>query len=264
MNFVDKVGEYIQSYSKDYFMTNSIKTAMENLAVIPKIKWDKESRNYCRDSVTDRMKVFRTKHIVTRDSIMDAVANSPRDSIVLCYGDFYSPGGKYYDKPTQEQILLLNTGLYEILDSFRIRYYLPHHFETNKGMFCHSCIMSMGVPYYHNGLNGLTNVINSSAVDFSNIKNIYKSEKQNYYDKGVAVMMERQEFVYIMAASTGATTFIAGPWGCGKQKNNAVNVAKGWLDCEMKNPGLFKQVIHPMGDNKSAYYVFKDILCEEA
>ena len=215
-------------------------------------------------TIDDSKRTYNTNIILEDIDTVKAIFKYIGDNtVVLNFASYTSPGGKFIDgSSAQEECLCHSSILYNILNEFKRRFYIPHKKTLNKGLYTDELIYTPDVLFVDEDYLTTCNVITCAAPNAGVSKQYHNISD----DVITETMTSRIDNILATALVNNNKCLILGAFGCGVFRNNPHTVAsifKTLLDNKYKN--VFEKVIFaiPMVAYNCNYETFKDVLCKE-
>ena len=261
--------EWIEKIHNDEDLEKSVKYSYENTDIVMDAKpLSVDGKNFDKTKTS----VFR---MYTQQAVRDVALPTPNRLCVLNFASFIWPGGAFMKgATTQEEALCHSSTLYPVLEKMKNIYEdriatRKAHLDSAEGfIYTEDFLYSPRIMFTNNdyelGDYIVADVLTYAApnarryrmskIKDPNGRNIKANEEfiENFF-------CNRMEIAFTYPLRYGVTDIILGAWGCGVFGNKAEFVAKKWKELTEKYNGCYRNVIHPVPDEKN-YSIFKSIL----
>lgn len=187
-----------------------------------------------------RFESTQTK-VMTRDivSVVSAVAQGGKKTVVLDPASFTTPGGGYLrGNFGQEEQLCHESNLYAVLEAMKDVYYTPNRQAFRGGLYTDKAMYITDIVVMRDKKMSNVDVIVSAPVNRRDALQNHRDEVECDND-----LKRRVESVLRIAAFNGADTLVMGAFGCDWMGNSPAVVAQlisEWLEA---HPGVFETLV---------------------
>lgn len=203
--------------------------------------------------------------VLNRDSIYAALceANGVAYSLKPCILNFasYSYPGGGLTSITQEEELCYHSYLYNVLEQFDKKFYLPHRLEKNKfnkGLYQNEALFTPDVIFTKNDINFKADVLTCAAPNYVTASRDYKVTPE----ENSLALESRIKFIWQIMEMENVQIAILGAFGCGIFGQNAIEVAT-IMNKTFKLSSIPTIVYAvPKEKNEYNYQAFKDNIAE--
>lgn len=212
-----------------------------------------ETREYSSKSTETIITTSSSQHMANKITYMHA-----NKACVLNFADYFKPGGQFLNgSMVQEESLCHVSGLYPILEYYA-EDYADRKGTGNKGAYQEAGVYTENCPFWINGRLSFCDVLTYAAVNWRAFNKAGGTQSER--DQVKKIMHDRQIIAYILPKIFGdCDEIILGAWGCGIFLNDTRTIAKTWLECTRRFPGLYKRVYHPMFTSMGNRIIFEEV-----
>lgn len=236
------------------------------------LKLEKDYSNYLIDAIYGTTAVHNTAEYLQKligrelDSEQSTVVTAYKNDAVSCivaahnhakegdricvlnYASYKHPGGGFLSgAKSQEEDLCRESGLFHCLVS-QHAWYKAHRLESTACTYTDDFIYSKDVPFIRNGKVYLTDVLTMAAPNACDTDYDFND-----------IFEKRMSIAYRIPACNDCNVVLLGAWGCGVFGNDPKFVAGTWMKMTKRWPHLYREVVHPVKDER-VFRVFKDVI----
>ena len=176
---------------------------------------------------TDRGSAYPRNTVIDLDSVGAIFKYASGKTCVLNFASYRNPGGKFIEgSKAQEECLCHASFLYNVLKGC-MDYYSYNECHRNKGLYTNRALYTPKVLFFNDQNEPLAcDVLTCAAPNKSALFQFLDIESKQKIALNDKALRERIKFIKDIVEDNGVDTFIAGAYGCGVFRQDAITVAQ--------------------------------------